>query len=176
MFLEKPISPATKLLYDVWESVQSNKSMWSWLRLNTCMHEALSLAIKSAMFFNLDDFTYIANNFNWGRWVGDAEWVYSEGITENNKSAIYAFEKHRERKPFITNDVSFQLYSGGRGRERLAVGFSFVYNNERVTVTSFNDAERLLIACSYKPREPNSFSDKVNHIYKISHKDLKLNG
>jgi hypothetical protein len=178
MICEEPKSPATRFLMHVWNSVQTNKSMWSWLRLNSCMHEALSLAIKSSMDFYLDDFTYIANNFNWGRWVGDAEWVYSHAIVENNKSAIYAFEKCRKRKPFIVDTVNVK--SGRiRQRERLAVGFSFLHNNSWIDVTSFNDKDNIIIACSYKPpvKDDRGYWGKreVEHIFKLTHKDLSLN-
>lgn len=177
------LSLALELLEITWVGVHSSTAMWSWARLNRCMQNALHLAIEAGLEFGLHDFAYISNNFNWAWWAGDGEGFYCHAVVENNRSAIKAYEYHHNRKPFIVNDVVQSWGSGCtvRGRGRLAVGSGFVWQGERVIVTSFDDKENKIIACSYKPREHNEQGYiceplKVKHIYKITHEDLRRMG
>lgn len=179
--IEKKLSPALELLYLTWYGVHENKTMWSWARLNRCMQNALHLAIEAGLEFQLDDFTYVSQKFRWGYWSGDGEDFYCHAVTENNMSAIKSFEHHRNRKPFIINDV-FQWWrdtTTHRNRGRLAVGSRFMWQGERTTVTSFDDKDGKVIACSHKPREHDERgylvgSLKIKHIFKLTHKDLKV--
>lgn len=167
----------------VWNGVNHNKTNFSWVRLNDSMRRGLHLAIISQLKFDIDDFDYISKHYRWGYWASDGEQFYFRAILENNVSAIKSIEKHWNRKPFITDNVSLQKGSMGhseRKRCRLCVGAEFYWNGERVTVTSFKDKEALVIACSYTPYEADdrgyfTKGHDVKHIYKISHKDLKDN-
>ena len=176
---EVKLSPAVELLQLTWRGAH-NSSLWSWARLNRCMSDALHLAIEAGLDFRLDDFAYISKYFRWGYWVGDGEGVYCHAVVTNNMSAIKAFEHYRNRKPFIVNDV-LQVWcfsSTHRNRGRLAIGSKFMWLGQGVTVTSFDDKNHRIIACTYKPREHDERgyligSLKVEHIYKLTHKDLK---
>ena len=176
---EVKLSPALELLQLAWRGVNDNKAMCSWARLNRCMQNALHLSIEAGLDFGLDDFAYISTKFRWGYWAGDSEDFYSHAVTQNSMSAIKAYEHYRNRQPFIVNGV-IQWWRNAdihRNRGRLAVGSKFIWQGERITVTSFDDKDGKVIVCSYKPREHDERgyligSLKVGHIYKIAHKDL----
>lgn len=152
----KPI----QLLDLVWQGANGATSH-SWERLNQSMCAALELAVGSGMTFRPDDFTYILNSYRTGRWIGSStEWVYTVAIQVSNKSAIDSFESHYKRQPFIADCVrtggarGFTHGGGGpRQRERLAVGFSFPWKGETVTVTSFAEDSSYLTACAYAGEE-----------------------
>lgn len=177
---EVKLSPALELLRLTWHGVHLNKEMWSWARLNRCMQDALHLAIEAGLIFELNDFDYISTKFRWEWWSGDGEGFYCHAVVENNRSAIKAFEHHRNRKPFIVNDVT-QWWLGGRTprkRGRLAVGSKFMRRGIWLTVTRLDDKNGRVIACSYKPRKHDKHgyiceSLKSEHIYRLTHKDLK---
>ncbi len=176
---EGELSRVLELLWLTWRGVNDNKAMWSWARLNRCMQDALHLAIEAGLEFGLDDFAYISQKFKWMYWAGDGEGFYCHAVSGNNISAIKSFEKHRNRKPFIVNNVIqwWQNKDTHRNRGRLAVGSTFIRQGERISITSFNDKDGNVIACSYEPREHDGKGYffgvlKVRHIYKFTHKDL----
>ncbi|KKM62861.1 hypothetical protein LCGC14_1517360 [marine sediment metagenome] len=169
------MSPALEILHLTWYGVHENASLWSWARLNRCMHTALDLAIEAGFEFGLDDFYEIAGTYRWGWWAGDGEGFYSHAVNANNMSAIKAYEHYRGRKPFITNNVS---QPAARQRGRLAIGTHFTWLGEQVAVTSFDDKTKVVVACSYKDRPPRPADWtrlEVKHIYKLTHKELKAN-
>jgi hypothetical protein len=145
------------------------------------MQDALHLAIEGGLKFEIDDIAYIADYFSWGYWASDGEGFYSHTVVANNVSAIHALEHYFNRKPFIVDNVS-QSWVGNynfteRTRGRLAVYARFSWKGERVTVTSFNDKQGYVVACSYKDhkRDKDGYFTgalKVKHLYKITHKDL----
>ena len=177
---EIKLSPVLELLRLTWHGIHINKAMWSWARLNRCMQDALHLAIKAGLVFGLDDFDFISKNFRWGYWAGNGEGYYCHAVSENNISAIKAYEHYRNRKPFIVNNVD-QRWLGSftpRKRGRLTIGSTCVWLGERITVTSFDDKNKNIIACSYKPQKCDERGYiceplKVAHIYKLTHKDFK---
>jgi hypothetical protein len=145
-----------QLLDLVWRGANEATSH-SWERLNQSMRAALELGVGSGRTFAPDDFTYILNSYRTGRWIGEsAEWFYALAIQVSNKSAIDSFERHYRRGPFVADCVrvggagGFTHGGGGpRQRERLAVGFSFPWKGETVTVTSFAEDSSYLTACAY---------------------------
>lgn len=174
--METNKSTVIRTLDLVWDAVHRSNT-WSWLRLNSCMHKALKLAIISGMKFEAGDLGYISQEFRWGWWCGDGEHYYTLAVAENNMSAIHALKTHWGRKPFITDNVH-PAGAQPRQRGRLACATQFYWNGEMVTVTSFNEHEGIVIACTYKPYELDERGyctgpRKVAHIYKISHKELK---
>lgn len=179
---EVKLSPAVELLQLTWGGSYNSK-LWSWARLNRCMYDALHLTIEAGLDFGLDDFRYISKYFKWGYWVGDAEGVYCHAVVTNNMSAIKAFEQYHNRKPFIVGDVLqvWRYQDTHRNRGRLAVGTHFTWQGARATVTSFDDKNGKVIACTYKPQERDERGYltgvlKVEHIYKLTHKELKKGG
>ncbi len=178
---EDKLSPALALLQLTWRECH-NSVLWSWARLNRCMQTALNLTIEAGFEFGLEDFNYISKHFKWGYWIGDSEGVYCHAVLANNMPAIKAFEHYRNRKPFIVDDI-LQVWrheDTHRNRGRLAVRTHFTWQGERVTVTSFDDKNSKVIACTYKPQERDergylTGTLKVKHIYKLTHKELRGN-
>lgn len=111
-------SPAMLLVEHVWGHC-GEKGRDSYRTLNASMIDALSLAITSGMQFARDDFTYIANRFNFGYWCGNdghmsGERFYSAACKADNLSAAQSFEAWKGRRPFIVKgDVAG---SGSNGR------------------------------------------------------------
>lgn len=163
-------STAIQFLQFVWDHVQETTAH-SWLKLNHAMHDTLRLAVKSGMSFGLTDWQEIATRFRSGYWVGaDSEWFYTLAVIYRHTEAYQTYEHARERKPFIVRGAYINTNTGdgpaGIGLARLVVGAQFIWQNERVTVTSFNDAAATFTACSY------TNDRKVLCRYKISHADL----
>jgi hypothetical protein len=181
------LSPAMQFLSHVWKHSQEVTSH-SWLKLNHAMHETLMLAVTSGMRFDTDDFGEMARLFNLGYWCGDLEYCYQRAVIYRNSSAYQAYEKHRNRKPFIMAGASWSGHTGdgpaGEGLARLFVGAKFTWHGEKVTVTSFNDTKGSFTACSYKCEEPKEQCDKCGNTttwpceklksrYTITHNDIR---
>jgi hypothetical protein len=128
------------------------------------MHTTLLLAIIAFFKFELEDFKYINDKFRWGFWSGDGEVFYSKAVEAGNMSACKSFEYYRGRKPFLTNNIH------NRKRDRICVDTWLTWNKEHVKVTSFSDDNSYFVACHYPIQADNR---KPDHIYKITHKDLK---
>lgn len=181
-------SPAIQLLDLIWSKTNKGKCSKSYRNLNGSMQSALSLAIYSGLEFYEDDFNYINQYFRFGYWGGAdnggfAESFYTSAVYHSNIPACKAFERWKKRKPFITNGVNLRSSSGvslsSHSRGRLAIGSEFMWNDEQVTVTSFSDDGKQLVACSYTPFEfKNGYCSgghKPKHIYKINYGDLRKN-
>jgi len=178
-------SPAIQILDLVWSKSQKGKrNDYSYRILNGSMQKALKLAIYSGMEFWQDDFNYINQHFRFGYWGGAdnggfAESFYALAVYHNNTSACKAFEFWKKRKPYITDNVSqsWGMSSSNHKRGRLAVGSQFMWNDQKVIVTSFPEDAKNLVACSYTPYEFDkgytSGGHKIKHIYKINRKDLR---
>lgn len=178
-------SPAYRLLKHVWAS-QGEGMGHSWDRLNDAMQTALSLAIRSGMAFDVDDFRRFSSDFNSGYWIGaGGEGYYAMAVGSGvwsgsrshgpNPSAYQSFEKWRGRKPFIV-----RMNAGDEKTVRLSVGQRFGWHvklksRAEVTVTSFADGpDAHVIACSYKPKERDARGyqigpDKIDKRFKITH-------
>jgi hypothetical protein len=173
-------SEAMQLLRHVWKSVRGH----TWRAINDSMQHALRLAIESGMQFGPDDFAEIDRDFSAGYWLG-IEMAYAracDGPHGPNASAYQAIEKRLGRKPFI-------VHSSAKGKRwdpdsppgpkvRLRVGTRFDWHinlKDRVVVevTSFNDEEKSLIACSYKEAEPDKCGErKIDRRFRITHEDI----
>jgi hypothetical protein len=160
-----------KLLQLVWGDC-NRSPIFSWERLNSSMHTAALLAIDSGMWFDLDDFNKIAVTFRMGYWA-NVESLYAQAVKSNNMSACHALENTMNRKPFI---AKFPINSTdqGKGRRayrkegRLALGSSFIWDGNRVEITSFAKDGESFIACGYY--------NKADHVrlkrYRITRRDL----
>ena len=181
-----PDSGPIQLLELVWQHKQTATSH-SWLKINHAMREALSLSVRSGMAFHVDDLTAIRNRYRAGYWWSDLEWFYAKAVLYRNSSAWEAFETFRGRKAFIVKGASIRTFTGdgpaGTGLARLSLGAQFKWENERVTVTSFNDAAHSLTACSYAWSPHETCSDckhiigggqqTLLHRYTITHADIR---
>jgi hypothetical protein len=172
------VSSAIQLLDLVWGNTNKATSH-SWERLNHSMRESLSMAIGAGFLFAEDDIQYVFRHYNSGRWLGDSqEWIYSEAIKAENKSAIASYEKIKNRVGLIADGVTLgnsrYLHSScsTRQRERLFVGAEFTWRGVKVKVTSFADDQSYVNACSYKPRKEGEYSDKIDKRFKITREDL----
>lgn len=139
----KKQSPGLKHVQHVWDQVERS----SWERLNHALRAALGNAITSGMKFDIGDFKYMAKEMSLSRWGGDVgEWSYSlacgsERLSEN-PGAVAAIEHYLGRDPFLwADDV--------KTPSRLHIGSRLKWKGELVTVTSFNDVKKSLVACSY---------------------------
>ena len=165
-----------QLLTTVWRGT-NEVTGHSWERLNSSMQDGLSLAIKSGMKFDKDDFHYIADHFRFYYWGGNdrhmlGERYYIQACAMPNVSAAISFESWVSRKPFVADVVKYGWQEEiERPRGRLAIGSTLFWNGEKVTVTSFSEDQTYLVACSYKPGD--EYPTKIKHQYKITHKDLK---
>ena len=178
---EKQLSPAIQLIDLVWE--KSFQCMpHSWERFNAAMQDALRLAIKSGMVFELNDFKYISDNYRFGYWAGNdghmqGERYYTEAVIKNNTKAVQSFEAWKKRKPFIFRDVGSDFGYGDMDERkscRLFVGSKFKWKSEKVKVTSFSEDGKYVVACSHKDKQKDDYSPvEVKHIYKISNADLR---
>lgn len=184
-------SSGLRLLRMVWGNAQKETGH-SWLKLNHALQETLSLAIRAGMEIRADELRLInkppfSDGMNSGYWI-QTENLYETAILYRNAAAYQAIEEYLGRKAFIIPGARKHINTGdgpaGNGLPRLFLGAEFAWNGERVRVTSFNDEEKTLTACSYKldgekksckkcghqvtwPRE------KVLHRYTISHADIK---
>lgn len=174
---EAALSPPLQLLQLVWRH-SLKVTGHSWDRLNRSMQRGLDLAIDSGMQFGLDDFTEMAKRFRSEYWIGDGERYYALAVGRGNLSAARSFERKRGRKPFIWRGQSDHFEPSHRNvtrhGSRLAVGTTFGSRFTRLTVTSFNDTDGVLVACSYKPVPPGKYGPhKVARRYRLTHKDLR---
>jgi len=181
-------SSAIQLLQQVWQHKQEATGH-SWLKLNHAMADALGLAIRAGMRFDVGDFEVMAREFRSGYWIGDGERFYELAVLYRNSSAYLAFEAKRQRKPFIVKDASLSTHTGdgpcGQGLARLVIGAAFLWQGERVKVTSFHDGnDPYLVACSYRREGEHQVCASCKHTtawpnevlakrYTITHADLR---
>jgi hypothetical protein len=177
----KVLSPALQIVKNIWDN-SNHPKMGSMVRFNTCLGDALDLAIKGLIPFEIDDFEWISKNlrrFPWGAGNSDnyGENYYSLACDYGNTSAARAFEKWKNRKPFIWKwEVHHRNVE--RSNDRLAVGDIFNCRAKKLTVTSFDDKTGKIICCIYKERLKDNRGWeigvlKVDHIYKLTGKELK---
>ena len=166
-------STVITLLDLVFQNANSSTSH-SYERLNHAMQTALSLAIGSGFEFDLDDVCYVREHYRSSRWLGDSdEWIYSEAIAVGNLSAIRSYEAAKGREGIIADDVDLNItrnaylhLSGTRKRERLCVGATFTFGNERPKVTSFAEDGSYVNACLYT--KVDEYREKISKRLKIS--------
>ena len=181
-------SAAVQLMAHLWDHRQEATGH-SWLRMNQGLHEGLMLAVKLGLEFHENDLHTIASRFRGGYWFGsEFESFYTCAVVYSNRSAWKAYEVYRDRTPFIWKPASLRDRWGGGGQginnpPRLTVGCEFSWKGEKVTVTSFNDEKKYLVAQSYTRGEGKDCKychhtvewakDKILHRYTITHDDLK---
>ncbi len=175
----KQITPVNSLLNLVWEN--SNESTaHSWERLNHSMSDALRLCIGSGFEFEPDDFKSISSQYSFGRWCGDVERLYALAIAVENTTAVKSFENWKQREPIIADDVAFQSNDGythindvRRERERLAVGFSFMFRGHLLRVNTFAADGSYINAGRYERVPDGEYSrEKLAQRFKISRQDI----
>lgn len=182
------VSPVVAMMAHLWGNSQEATGH-SWLRLNQGLRDGIFLAVRIGMEFHEDDIDIIAKRFRGGYWFGaDFESFYHCAVSYGNRSAWKAYEKHVSRTPFIWKPANIRAHYGGGGSgltnpPRLVVGAEFRWKDEKVIVTSFNDAQGYLVAQSYTRQESEDCKtcgsqntwpkDKILHRYTITHDDFK---
>lgn len=133
----------------------------SWTRLNGCMRQAVCVAIEAGFEFHIDDVRTMMSEFRGGYWFSCEQW-YANAVEVSNASAWKSLESFLGRTPFIWED------------KRLCVGSHFAWLGKRVKVTSFNDDNGTIVACSYEAGDFDNgrWKKKVKKRYKISHEQL----
>jgi len=116
-------------------------------------------------------------------WHCPGENCYSRAVSDGNLSFARAYEKHAGRRPFIYTGIEYPDPRGGyivhrthlKTKGRLTVGAEFLWDRNRVRVTSFKDESQSLIACAYCDKEPDApyAPAKIRKRYKITHKELR---
>ena len=172
-----PKSKVITLLDLVWSNTNAAVGH-SHERLNHAMRNALELAIGSGFEFAAADVKYIRSNYRSHFWIGETdEWIYTLAVKVGNMSAIKSFEKYKDREPFIAAKVEvgsngdYLHLAGNRQKERLAVGFNFMFEGRKCTVTSFAKDQSFLTAYSYKKvkcQHSKYFTDKVDKRFKVT--------
>lgn len=160
-------SKAMRFLQATWDMAHPKKS---WRTLNSMMHQALRMAINAGTDFGEADFLEFHARFRFGYWIGadGVEIMYGLAIEAGNRSAWRAIEYYLGRQPFI---VKRARYGHLHVMPRVCVGAEFDWEGERVKVTSFDDTNRALIACSYKPHR---VAQKILHRYVITHAEIRV--
>ena len=128
------MSTVTDLLHTI-RRCHGQANGHSWRRLNISLRDVLRTAIYTGIRFEKEDFTTIADVrcLRFEHWCGvdnatnAGESFYRLAVQVNNISACIAFEKWRNRKPFIFHG------------ERLCIGKFLLWNGERHEVTSFSE-------------------------------------
>ncbi len=193
---EVELSEAMTLLTHVWKCSLRVKP-FSDRRFSSTMNEALELAIKGRLRFDIEDCANISKTFKVGggyfieQIVSFGEGFYIKAIIAKNMSACHTFEHCIGRKPFIVDNVDHPQYDVAgiwdltRPRDRLGIGSKFLWHGKKVTVTSFDDKNKRIICCAYKSRGRETpcatcgrggwevGTLKVENIYKLTRKDLE---
>lgn len=166
-------SPVIQLLDIVWRYATTVTGR-SDMGVHLAMSDALTLAIRSGMPFQTEDFTTLMSRYSpryqSGAWNTDMEPQYTLACQSRNNKAAQSYEHWVGRKPFITHGI---VRSHGPTQGRLAVGDRFTYKIHRVKVTSFAKDGDYLTACTYKPQTGQYQPDKIDKRFKITRKALK---
>lgn len=131
----------------------------SWTRLNAALSEATAVAIRGGLCFDLGDFKAFYSDLNAGYWIGShPSGFYRLACEYGNLSACKAYEHCYGFKPYELEG------------QRVFVGHDFNWNGERVTCTSIS--KESLVACSYKPSDPDGYRSKILHRYSITNAEM----
>lgn len=173
----KEDSAPIQLLQLIWENA-TKAAGDSWRRYNESLANGLSLAIRSGMRFEPDDFKVIEERYRPEYWMGlgsdSGERYFTLAVVNDNISAAVAFEKWKGREPFIWNDIRADdtVFEGFR---RLFVGAWFTWQGEHVSLTKFVNDDDSIRACSYvqEKGKPWHWSrSKILHRYVIKRAEL----
>lgn len=169
-------SAPLQLLNLIWDNA-SKAGSDSWRRYNGALQEGLSLAIRSGMKFEPDDFKVIEARYRPEYWMGmgsnDGEGYFQLAVINDNISAAASFEKWKGRKPIIwdqirTHDTNYE------SPRRLFIGAWFQWQGEWACVTKFLNEDDSFRACSYK-QKPNFYyleGGKVVHRFLITRDEI----
>lgn len=158
--METELSPAAQFVRIVYNH-SGHRKRGADSQFDGSQQDALELAIKAHLPFELDDMQWIQRNcrFTWHAGNSDnwGEIYYSVAVSCGNRSASRSFEKMKGRKPFIWK-WEVDHHGAGRGtsgrlNDRLSVGDTFRCRGKLLTVTSFDDKNGRVICCIYKPQE-----------------------
>jgi hypothetical protein len=143
--------------------------------------EFWSLLITSGFKFAVDDLVKLKKDNDTSgcgyssRWHEPGGGHYSLAVRWGNLSFAYAYEKLVGRIPFIGTGLSYDDYPYVRGgttskmQGRVVGGCEFMWEGEKVKVTTFRDDEHYLIACAYHPRADGYTPNKIKRRFKITH-------
>ena len=150
-----------------------HKKPHSYTRLNSMYSQALKFAIVHHFEFHKDDFIAIHKDYGFWYWGGKerhmiGEEFYYYACEKKNMGACLAFEKWKQRNPFILK--TYGKYDNRITSQRLAIGSQFIWKGVRVKCTSFNEDGNKITACSY--RKDDKY--KVDKRYSISLVELKI--
>ena len=109
--------------------------------------------IKEGTTFSIEDIDYI---LSLPATVGGGEGYYEAAVIANNASFLESMERKLERQPFFYCGVRLYLFQ------------NMAWNGEEVRVTSLNDKNGYVVACSYYGK-----TQEVEHRYKLTHADLE---
>jgi hypothetical protein len=165
-------SPAFQLCQHMWNHVESGRRGHAWLTVNHAMHQTLTLAVKSGMKFDRDDFEKIHGSFRGWFWFGvPHEHFHSEAIKNFNVSAWQFYETWVGRKSFIVDN------------RRMHVGMQFIWKSLNVTCTSFNDEKGYFVAVQHrgwvrrktagKSLRREEYDNTPKRLFRIYHADLR---
>lgn len=141
------------------------------------------LCIGAGVEFEIDDFGSLASWCAEDRWRPlfhcPGEHHYAEAVHEGHLSFCRAYENMVGRKPFIGRQIEYYRPSGAytvhqtraKSQGRLVINCSFVWQGERVTVTSFKDDSHALVACAYQPEAEHGEYErrKIRKRFTITH-------
>lgn len=169
-------SAPIQVLQLVWDNA-SKAGSDSWRRYNSALQEALSLAIRSGMKFEPDDFKIIDKRYSPEYWMrigsDDGEGYFQTAVVSNNVSAAVAFEAWKGRKPILWDRIRTQNTTY-ESPKRLFIGAWFEWEGEWVCVTKFLNEDDSIRACSYeqKPKAYYLESHKVVHRYVLTRDEI----
>ncbi len=183
--MENKLSPAAQFVSIVCD-FSGHRKRGAESQFDGCQQDALFLAIRAHLPFEIDDMEWIRRNcrFTWHAGNGDnwGEMYYSASCAIGNGSAARSFEKMKGRKLFIwkweVNHHGAGRGTSGRVNDRLSVGDTFRCRGKLLTVTSFDDKNAKIICCTYKPQERDGRGYtigtlKVERVYKLNIKELR---
>ena len=141
------------------------------------------LVIKSGFVFEKNDLIAIRkycgeSSYN-PDWYGVEEGHYSVAVRCGNLTFAYAFEELYRRIPFIGIGLDYigcwprySKHNSPPTMGRLVLGVSFQWQGEKVSVTSFNDEKKSLVACAYHKRE-DGYRGNIKKRFGITAQDFQ---
>ena len=160
---------------------------WTSEKANNVSLDFWDLLIKSGFVFEKTDLVSIRETC-WGykgsqyapMWYGVYEGHYSLAVRCGNLTFAYAYEKLRNRTPFIGIGLdyrrcfpSFSKHGGIKNAGRLVRLTEFFWEGEDVSVTNFKDENHSIIACAYHPDPEGYTPSKVKKRFTITVEDFK---
>lgn len=148
-------SPAYHLIRHVYEN-EGHRMGRSRERVHHAINSSVQLAIRFGLQFHVDDFVRLSEEFYTAE---ERDYAIACGIERghHNITAAQAYEKYKNRKPFMLRSVGYPL-SPSITASRVAVGMQFGWY-ERIkdqvklliaTCTSFGEDGTYFTACTYK--------------------------